>query len=149
MSYTQRLSERIAVIGQISAQSSAAGTLSTAAIDTKLFNRVLFIVQVGAMTTNGTLDFSVKGDTASGGSYATTITGKSITQLTEAGTDANKIVLVEVTADEVAAQGLRYLRGDAVTATAACLKSVIVLGANPRYHPASDNDLAAVDEIVN
>jgi len=148
MTYTERLSQQLAVVGVIDPASKSANTYLTGVIDMKLHRRVLFVLMVGALTTNNTTDFSIVGDTASGGSYATTITGKSITQLTQAGTDDNKQVLVEVTAEEVAAQGLRYIKGKLVTATAAALASVIALGSDGRYGPNSGNNIAAVDEIV-
>jgi len=71
-----------------------------------------------------------------------------ITALTAAGTDDNKQAKVEVTAEECAAQGVRYLRGDLVIAVAASLVCVIVQAAPNRYSPAADFDLASVDEIV-
>lgn len=146
--YTERLSEQLAVVATIDPASLTANTYLTDAIDMKLHRRVLFIIAVGALTTNNTTDFSVVGDTASGGSYATAITGKAITQLTKAGSDDDKQVLVEVTAEEVAAQGLRYIKGSLVTATAAALGCVVALADSTRYGPASDYDLASVDEIV-
>ena len=148
MGYTERLSEQLAVVATIDPASLTANTYLTDAIDMKLHRRVLFIIAVGALTSSNTTDFSVVGDTASGGSYATTITGKTITQLTKAGSDDNKQVLVEVTAEEVAAQGLRYIKGSLVTAAAAALGCVVALADSTRYGPASDYDLASVDEIV-
>lgn len=148
MGYTERLSEQLAVVGVVNPASLTANTYLTGVIDMLLHRRALFILAVGALTTDNTTDFSVVGDTASGGSYATTITGKVITQLTKAGSDDNKQVLVEVTAEEVAAQGLRYIKGKVVTATAAALGCVVALADATRYGPASAYDLASVDEIV-
>jgi len=148
MSVTQRMSEKILVVGVIDpdAYTNSATTYKTGAIDMSLHRRVLFVVMAGTMASTSTIGFSVTGDTASGGSYATTITGKSITQLTEAGTDSDKQALVEVTAEEVFAQGKRYIRGELLVGTAASDAGVIALAMHSRYQPGTD--LASVDEIV-
>lgn len=148
MGYTERLSEQLAIVGTVDPDANTAGTASTDVIDMKLHRRVLFIVMAGELGSSGTLDFSVKGDTASNGSFATTITGKAITQMTQAGTDADKQAMVEVTAEEVAQQNLRYIRGDLVTATATSDSAVIALADSSRYTPGASLDLASVDEIV-
>jgi hypothetical protein len=148
MGYTERLSQQLAVVGTVDPQSATAETYLTDAIDMKQHRRVLFIVAVGALTSSNTTDFSVVGDPVTGGSYATTITGKAITQLTKAGSDDNKQVLVEVTAEECAAQGVAFIKGKLVTAAAAALACVIALADATRYGPASNFDLASVDEIV-
>ena len=83
---------------------------TTDVIDMSQFRRILFIVQAGTIASTGKLDFAVYGDIAVGMSSPVLITGKSITQLTEAGTDSDKQAILEVTAEEVAAQK-RYIRG--------------------------------------
>ena len=136
--------EAIGVVATIDPASYSAGSTNTDVIDMKDWAEVLFIVQAGALGASATLDFVVKGDTASGGSYATTITGKSITQMVKA-TDDNKQRIIRVTAEEVAAQGLRYLRGTQTVATAASLAAVTVIGVRPAYSKAGDFDLSSVD----
>lgn len=143
-----RLSQQLAVVATIDPDAYGTGDQTTDVIDMKLHNRVIFIVQVGDFVSTGKADFLVKGDTASNGSFTTTITGKSITQLTQAGSDSDKQVIVEVTAEEAMAQGFRYLRGTLTLTTAGADAAVIALAGNDRFQPASDNDLATVDEIV-
>lgn len=137
---------RLPLVGTIDPQSAAAGDYATDVVDMAKFQKVVFYILVGAMTTNGTLDFVVKGDSASGGSYTTTVTGKSITQFTKAGSDDNKQAVVEVTAEELAEQGFRYVKGVLTTATAASLIACAVVGVDARYAPA--DDLSTVDEVV-
>lgn len=144
----ERLSEQMAVVGAIDPDQYAASTVSTDVIDMLNFRRVLFIVKAGVLGASATLDFEVNGDTASGGTFATQITGKAITQMTKAGTDDDKQALVEVTAEEVAAQGFRYIRGDLTIGVAASYADVTALGAHTRYHPANMYDVASVDEIT-
>lgn len=147
MSSHTHLYQRVAVVGVIDPDANTAATYLTAAIDMQDWRRVLFIVQVGDIATNGTVDFTVTASATSGGSYAL-VTGKSITQLTEAGTDSNKQVLLEVRADEVLTAGKRYIKGQLVTGTAAADSGVIAIGEPAHYGPANDNDLTTVDEIV-
>lgn len=146
--YHPRLSEALAVVSCIDPDAYTTGATNGDEIDMAVHARVIFIVMAGTLGSSATLDFAVYGDTTSGGSFATAITGKSITQLTEAGTDADKQAIVEVTAEEVAAQGLRYIRGTMTVGTATSDAGVVALADHSRYSPASEYDLASVDEIV-
>ncbi len=146
--YSERLSEMLAVVDCIDPDAYTTGAVNGDVIDMKLHRRVMFVVMAGTLGSSATLDFAVYGDTASNGSFATKITGKEITQLTQAGTDSNKQAIVEVTAEEVAAQGYRYIRGTLTVTTATSDAGAIGLADFSRYGPASENDLSSVDEIV-
>lgn len=145
--YTERLSEALAVVSTIDPVSQSAATVTGDIIDMSKYSRLLFVLSVGALGASATVDYLIQGSAASNMGSPATITGKSITQLTKAGSDDNKQVIVEVTAEEVAAQGFRYVRDSLTVATAACLISVVVLGLVD-VTPASALDLATVDEIV-
>jgi hypothetical protein len=149
MASKSRLTERLAVIGTVDPDANTAATYNTDEINMKNFTRVIFIVMAGALGTSATVDFSVSGGASSNaGSHATAVTGKAITQLTEAGGDSDKQAIVEVTAEECAAQGLQYIEGALVVATATSDCAVIVLGEPAHYSNAPDVDLASVAEIV-
>ena len=148
MSFQARLSERVGVVATVDPDAYGTGDQTTDVIDMKNVNRVMFVVMAGTLGTSATLDFLVKGDTASNGSFTTTITGKSITQLTEAGADSDKQAIVEVTAEEAKAQGFRYIRGTLTIGAATSDAGVIAIASGLAYEPASDYDLATVDEIV-
>ena len=143
-----RISDNAVVVATIDPDAASANTYTSDVIDMSLWDKVVFYVMMGVMATNSTADFTVKGDTASGGSFTTTITGKAITQFTEAGTDSGKQAVVEVTQAEVAAQNFRYIRGALVIAAAASDCGVLAIGYGPNVAPATDNDLASVDEYV-
>lgn len=145
--YTERLSEALGVVSCIDPDAYTAAAYNGDVIDMSKYSRVLFLIQVGTMASTSTVDWLLKGDTASGGSFTTTITGKSITQLTEAGADSDKQVVVEVTAEEVAAQGFRYIRETLTVATAASDAGTVAIGLVDTT-PASALDLATVDEIL-
>ena len=140
-------SDRVAIVGAIDPDAySASGSYDklTDAIDMSRWGRAAFIVAAGDIDDTGTVDFKVSQCATSGGTY-TDLSGKAITQLVTA--DDDKQAVVEVSADELGA-GMRYLKGNLQTATAGSDVAVIALGLDAREEPASDNDLASVDEIV-
>jgi len=150
MSYTKRLSEELAVVATIDPDAYTTGTQTSDIIDMRYHKRVMFIVQAGALGSTGTIDFLVYGDSAAAMGTEVALTGKAITQLTEAGTDSDKQAIVEVTAEEVASQivGGRYIRGKMAVLVATSDAGMIALADHSRYAPASVYDLASVDEIV-
>ena len=141
--------EQVAVVGRIDPDAYATGDQTSTVIDMMYWREILIVVQAGTLGSSATLDCVVKGDTASNGSFATTITGKSITQLTQAGTDSDKDVVISVSAEDVAAQGFRYVRATMTVGVAGSDAGAIILGWRSRYAPVGDFDLTTVDEIVN
>lgn len=141
------LAESFAIISTVDPDAQSASAVNTDVIDMKNFRQVMFIIATGTLGASATVDFVVKGDTTSGGSFSTTITGKSITQLVKASHDASQSV-INVTAEEAAAQGYRYLRGTLTVGTAASEVGCIVLGELAHYTDARDNDLASVVEVI-
>lgn len=146
--YHPRMSEKNAVVDCIDPDAYGTGATTGDIIDMDVYRRVMFVVMVGDLGTVATADFAVYGSAASNMGTPGLITGKSITQMTEAGTDSNKQAIVEVTAEEVAAQGYRYIRGTLTIGAATSDAGVLTLASGLRYGPASENDLASVDEIV-
>lgn len=146
--YNEALSEQLAVVATIDPDAYGTGDQTTDIIDMKLHRRVLFIILGGTLGTVATLDFLVKGSASSNMASPSNLTGKAVTQLTEAGTDSDKQALVEVTAEEVAAQGFRYIQGTASLAAATSDYGLVAIADFSRYSTADENDLASVDEIV-
>jgi len=146
--YTERLSEGVAVVACIDPDAYAAGAVNSDEVDMRKFNRLMFVVMAGDLGTCATLDFKLQGGTS--GSATNDLSGKSITQLTQAGCDSNKQAIIEITAEELAGFATTYTHVRAVmtvgTATSDC--GAIGLASNARHKPASDDDLASVDEIV-
>lgn len=98
--------------------------------------RVVFIVAVGAMTALSTVDFSVQQASDSSGTGAKAITGKAITQLTQAGGDGNDLLAVEVRTEELdVANGFEYVRGLLTVGTDTAYCSVVALRFMPNYPP--------------
>lgn len=145
-----RLTEMIGVIGCIDPDVHTAAAYITDEVDMNKWSRVLFIVMAGTLGSSATLDFAVKGGaTTNAGSHSTAVTGKSITQVTQGGTDgSDKQYLVEVTAEECAAQGLNFIEGTMTIGTATSDAGVVVIGLREDYSDVTDQDLASVTEIV-
>lgn len=146
---TIRPSDAAAVEGNIDPDAYAAGTYTTGWIAAKDFDAFLAIVQAGDLGASATLDAKLQQATDGSGTGAKDIAGKAITQLTQAGTDSNKQVLINLRADELdVTNDFDFFRLSMTIATAASDAGAIVLGFTPRYAPASDNDASTVDEIV-
>jgi len=150
MGYTGLLaSQRAAVVGIIDPDAYAAGTYKTVWVNMEYFETLMFIVQAGDLGSSATLDARVEQATDSSGTSAKNVTGKSITQLTQAGTDSNKQAIINLVADEMdVTNSFTHARLYMTVGTATSDAGAIVLGLDPHYGPANDNDLSSVDEIV-
>lgn len=142
-----KLSERLAVVGVVDPDANAAGTFRTDAIDMADFNEVMIIFLLGIGVTTGTHVLSAVEEAASGtGSGAQALSGKAAAALTTGSNDSQAIV--HVRASDLS-QGFRYVYGQLVQTTAGADSAVIAIAGAPRFHPASDYDLASVAEIVD
>jgi hypothetical protein len=137
------LSDILAIVGVINPDEICTGTSGTDEIDMRLLRRVIFVVQLGEMATNATVDFRVQ-EADYGGAW-TDITGKAITQLAEAVVTGDVQAIVEVAAEECEH---RYVRGVLTVGVDDVSANVLALGGVARYDPASEFDLTSVVEIV-
>lgn len=143
-------SQRVAVLGKLDPVSQSAATVNTGWISAANFYKFLAILSVGAMGASGTIDAKLQQASDSSGTGAKDISGTTITQLTKAGSDDNKIVEINLDQSQLdLANNFTHFRLSVTVGTAASLIAAQVLGFDPRYAPASDYDIAAVDEIVN
>ena len=69
--------------------------LTATEIDCTGFDRVCHIINVGAMTANGTFDYKVQEDSATGMATAADITGAALTQV-KAATGASKVYAIDI-----------------------------------------------------
>lgn len=148
MSTALKPSQRAAIVGVINPQSSSSAQ-SSGWIDATTFFNFMAVILAGAIGSSATIDAKLEQATASDGTGAKDVTGKAITQLTKAGTDDNKQALINLKQEDLDfANGFKFFRLKITPATAASLISGVVMGFDPRYGAASDNDAATVDEIV-
>ncbi len=147
-------SEIAALLATIDPDEYAAGAQNSDWIDLGLFDQVMAVIMAGTIDTGSTLDSKLTQATSSGGAGEKDITGKAIAQLTQAGSDSDKQAVINCRAEELdVANDFRFVRlvqtGGTGSPATTVDHSAILFGLGARYEPASDGDLASVDEIVN
>lgn len=141
---SERASEMAAVVGTVDPTTAmSSGTVSTDIIDMSKFDSVLFVVQTGYVSCSGTAasktTFTANKGTSTG-TVATSV-GTSTISL-----ESDHLLLYEVDAADLGGANYRYIQGK-VKFDDKAAHSVVALGFKPRYHPASDSDLAEVESI--
>ena len=144
----QKPSEVCALAARLDPVSQGAATVATGWVAVKDYHRLLAVLMVGALGASATVDAKVQQASDGSGTGAKDLTtAKSITQLTQAGTDANKQVLINVEPDDLDLDnGFTHVRLSVTVATAACLIAALILGFYARFSPPSQ--AATVDEVV-
>lgn len=145
-------SEIAAVLATIDPDEYAAGAQNSDWIDLGKIDQVMAVVMAGTIGAGSTLDSKLTQATASDGSGEKDISGKAITQLVAA--DDDKQAVINCRADELdIANDFRFVRlvqtGGTGSPATTVDHSALLFGFGARYEPASDGDLASVDEIVN
>ena len=142
-------SECVGIVGVIDPDAYAAGTVTTGWIKAGDFQRFMATVSAGDLGTNATLDAKLEQASDSTGTGAKDVTGKAITQLTQAGGDSNKQAIINLNPDELdIANGFGYFRLSLTVGTATSDAGAMVQGVYPRTGGAEDNDATTVAEIV-
>lgn len=142
-------SDRSVLAGAIDPDATAAGAVSTGWIHMGTYASIMAIAFAGTLGTNATFDAKLQQATDSSGTGAKDITGKAITQLTQAGTDdSDKQAIINCRSDELdVANGFDYVRLTITVAVATSDVGGCVLGFDARYQPQAD--AASVAEVVS
>lgn len=140
-------SENAAIVATIDPDANTAAAYTSDWVAVEDFHQFMGILLAGALGSSATLDFKFQEATDNSGTGAQDISGKAATQLTDAGSDSDKQVIINLNAEDVTT-GYTHVAVVMTVATATSDCGALVLGLNPRYGPASDSDLATVDEIV-
>lgn len=149
MNHNLPSSDRAGIVGAINPASHNAGAVSTGWIAMKDIFAAMAIVHAGVLGSSATLDAKIEQATDGSGTGAKDVSGKAITQLTKAGSDDNKIAIINFRQSDLdLANAFTHARLTITVGTAASSASALVVNTDPRYGAASDNDIAAVDEIV-
>jgi len=142
-------SEASAVVGTIDPDAIAASTVVSDYANAEYFHQFMAIIMAGTLGASATLDAKLVQATDSSGTGSKDITGKAITQLTQAGTDSDKQAIINCLSTELdVANGFNHIAISMTISTATSDAGALLLGCEPRFAPASDNDLSTVDEIV-
>jgi len=142
-------SECVAVGGMIDPDANTAGALTSDYVSMNDFETVMAVIMAGTLGASATLDAKLVQATDSSGTGVKDISGKAITQLTQAGTDSDKQAVINCRAEDLDIDNsFTHVAIIMTTATATSDSAAVLLGLNPRRAPASDYDLSTVDEIV-
>lgn len=136
MNYTERFSEGHYPLVHEPADSFNAGTVDSAYVSLANYHRAVLLLSVGDMAGTATLDVSIRQAKDSAGTGVKAITGKAITQLTQASGDGNDMFAIELRTEELDVNGgFEHVSVRAVVANAAVEYSYVLLGIEPRFAP--------------
>jgi hypothetical protein len=142
-------SEQAAVLGVIDPDAATANTYTSDWADMGQFESVLAIILLGELGAEADIDAKLEQATDGDGTGVKDVTGKAVTTLTHSPVDSDKQSLINCRAEELDLDNdFRFVRLSITVATATSDIAGLLMGFNPRALPASDNDLASVDEIV-
>ena len=154
MNLNAKPSEIAAIVGVIDPDAYSNAAYETGWIPIKDFHRFMAIIMAGTLGSSATIDAKFQHASSSGGAGAEDITGKAITQLTQAGTDSDKQIILNLMPEECVGAALSFKSGTAThiklivtVGVAASDMGALVLGFHPRLQATADLDLTTVDEI--
>lgn len=139
--------EDIKLLARIDPDAIAAGTVTSGWVAAADFNRFLVLIAAGDLGASATLDAKLQQATDSSGTGAKDITGKAITQLTQAGTDSDKQVLIHLDQSDMDVDNsFTHFRVSMTVATATSEAAAFVFGIDPTR--SYQSHAASVDELV-
>jgi hypothetical protein len=110
---------------------------------------LLALIQSGVLGTGATLDAKLQQATDASGTGAKDVTGKAITQLTQAGSGSAKQAIINLRPEDLDVNnGYAYVRLSVTVGVAASLTAAQLLGFNPRFAPGDVSNQAAVAQVV-
>lgn len=144
-----KVSEVVGVVAAIDPDAIAAGTVTSSWVSVKNFVRYALLVASGDLGAAATLDCKLQQATSAAGAGAKDITGKAITQLTQAGSGSDKQAWIDLRPEELDLDGgFTHVRISMTVATATSEAAAFLLGFAPARGPATDNDAATVVQVV-
>lgn len=142
-------SERAAIVGVIDPDAYGANTYLSAFAPVSKFRRFQAIIFAGDLGSSATLNAKLQRASDASGTGAEDIVGAAITQLTQAGGDSNKQAVINYDTQHEEGDDKTFIGISMTVAAATSDCGAVLLGFDPFNAPASDADLASVDEIVN
>lgn len=137
-------SQRVGVVGVISPVSQGVGAVSSGWVDATAFHNYLAILKTGVLGTAATVDAKFQQATDNAGTGAKDVAGKAITQLVKATNDNDQVTIDLKQEDLDFNNGFKFFRLTVTVGAAASLVDAAILGLDPRYGFATDNDAATV-----
>ena len=120
MNANLRPTDRSAILAVIDPDVTTASTVVSGWLSMALWNQIKCTVLAGTLGTNATVDAKIQEATDASGTGAKDITGKAITQMTQAGTDQSDTqAIINLEADELdAANGFTHVQFSITVGTA-------------------------------
>lgn len=141
-------SNRATLAAVIDPDAIAASTVTSGWVSMVDFHTIQAIVLAGTLGSSATLDAKLEQATDGSGTGAKDISGKAITQLTQAGSDSDKQAIINCRADELdVTNSFTHVRLSLTVGTATSDAGGLILGHNGRYQPV--DDVSTVDEVVS
>jgi hypothetical protein len=141
-------SNRAVVAATIDPDAYTAAAYTSDYVSLADFESLMAVIMVGTMASTSTVDAKLVQATDSSGTGSKDISGKAITQLTEAGTDSDKQAIINCRSDELdVAGGFTHVAVTVTVGTAASDMGAVIIGLDGRYQPVAD--LASVDEVIS
>lgn len=143
--FTERLSEVLYPLAYEHADSMAIGTHTSSYVSMANYHRAWLVINVGDMVQGSTLDITIRQATDTSGTSVKAITGKAITQLTQAGGDGNDLLCIELRTEELdVSNAFDCICVRAVVAGAAVEYGYILYGCVPRFAPTATTNWTEV-----
>lgn len=144
---TKRISDAVAILGNIAPVSQGAGTVATAYVPVKNAHAICAIINTGVLGASATVDAKIQQATDASGTGVKDVTGKAITQIVKA-TGDGKQAMINFRPQDLDTNGaFTHVRLLITVGVAASLVSAELL-AGTRYEPATDLNVAAVVQVV-
>lgn len=141
-------SDDAAIAAVINPHSNGAGTYTTGWVDMGQYEALQAIIATGTLGVNATVDAKLQQATSNAGAGVKDISGKAITQLTQAGTDkSNKQAVINLRSEELDVNGgFEFVRLSITVAVAASDILGLIFGHYARYAPPTP--ATSVDQTV-
>lgn len=140
-------SDRARIMGVIDPDAYSTGTQTTGWVDASEYGNLLAIVFAGTLGTSATLNAKIEEAKDGSGTDSQDLSGKSISELTQAGTDdSDKQALINVRQDELS-DDFTHVRLSITVGTASSDAGGVLMGFDARYEP--ETDATTVAEIVS
>lgn len=142
-------SNRAVLAGIIDPDVHTAAAYNSGWVSMATYETVQAIVMAGTLGTNATIDGKLQQASDASGTGAKDITGKAITQITQAATDQSDTqAIINCRSDELdVANSFTHVRLVMTVGTATSDAGAVILGHDARYQPATD--LASVGEVIS
>lgn len=144
--YTARFSELHYPLAMDYSDSFARGVHTSSYVSLMNYHRAVVVINVGDIAAGGALDARLLQATTTAGAGVKAITGKAITQLTQAGGDGDDIICIELQTEELDVTNAFDCIALELTVVndAAVEFSYIVYGIEPRFPPTGTTNWAEV-----